>query len=986
VKTGDLANFGVGIDASGAPEGARVFDAATNQIVGSSAKAQRGIMQMESAMDSALRQMGQMGAVGQTSLGGLADAHVRAGQAAERHHININRLERTFESFAARIFGVNEILGVTAAAGSNFFAGSTWTVGILGGLALVALAWEKITEKSREAAKEQKKLLDALHEHRLEEDMGPGGKIAGGVRLATDSLEILREKMHRINEVAKANPSLLQPELERRAVIKQYIELSKDVASGESHITRIVEDEARKREEAHVQELAALVQAHHATAANYAEIRKIIARDTEEMIRVATHGGDPARVAQLAGDRERLTAALRAENDEREREIKLRQEAEQKFANDLEKTTERTIEIAAEADAMRASDQALRDGTTTRKQYEADLWREHELNEALKIDNVGQRQARIDAINTLYDAKVAHEELVTALEKEEAEQKRAASEITQLWKNMWRDLQHAGTNFFEQLFAGGMNSMQALVDGIRHLFARLLAELTMMKIGRAMTTGAFAGMFGTASDASFIARHSGGSGDSGMLGGLGAQIAKSMLGGGVAGGLLGYGVGSTTTDRGMGAFGGAAAGAVSGAMVGGALGAIAGGLVGFVGGLLGAGKAARDAAEDMRIMREQFQIHMTAIRLEINGTELQRALADNAAQFVALREEAKKAYPEVYAFGFSLNQLTGTTSEQAAALWQLNALEVRRRVQLLQEHAEKEQQLQEDLQVRLLRAQGHAEEADAMAFALGQQREYAEAVKAGHDALNLAALAEVQRVEKINFSMAKLQEKADALDRTIGGLKDFRNQLLLSPDTGFSPTEQLAEARRQYQQLLASAQAGDQDAASRIPTAAQSYLDFARQLYASGPEFQKTFQSVLEDTAAVIHRFETERSLIEQQLDVLKAIRDNTREQADGITDLVHTGWGIFGGGHGISTGGGIGGPPPPPPLTYPGGGSSNTDVVDGIATTNEELHATVQALSVGFLRLSDQLAQLKQSVEDGSTATRRAIEGIAAGGRQLFS
>lgn len=62
-------------------------------------------------------------------------------------------------------------------------------------------------------------------------------------------------------------------------------------------------------------------------------------------------------------------------------------------------------------------------------------------------------------------------------------------------------------------------------------------------------------------------------------------------------------------------------------------------------------------------------------------------------------------------------------------------------------HAQQQQHLQEDLEVRRLRAEGHTEEADAMAFAIAQQRELTKYVDEFADAATQTALAAAQAAE-----------------------------------------------------------------------------------------------------------------------------------------------------------------------------------------------------------------------------------------------
>jgi hypothetical protein len=75
-------------------------------------------------------------------------------------------------------------------------------------------------------------------------------------------------------------------------------------------------------------------------------------------------------------------------------------------------------------------------------------------------------------------------------------------------------------------------------------------------------------------------------------------------------------------------------------------------------------------------------------------------------------------------------------------------------------------QFAEDLQVRLLSAQGHTAEADALRLQLAQQREMQDAIKNGADPATLALLAQVQAQEKL--AAATNQASSAALNMVSG--------------------------------------------------------------------------------------------------------------------------------------------------------------------------------------------------------------------------
>lgn len=65
------------------------------------------------------------------------------------------------------------------------------------------------------------------------------------------------------------------------------------------------------------------------------------------------------------------------------------------------------------------------------------------------------------------------------------------------------------------------------------------------------------------------------------------------------------------------------------------------------------------------------------------------------------------------------------------------------------------------------------------------------------------------------------------------GIRDYLNSLTIGELSPLTPTQKLAEAKRQYEELLAKAQGGDLEALAKITQAAEAYLKIARDYYAS---------------------------------------------------------------------------------------------------------------------------------------------------------
>ena len=336
----------------------------------------------------------------------------------------------------------------------------------------------------------------------------------------------------------------------------------------------------------------------------------------------------------------------------------------------------------------------------------------------------------------------------------------------------------------------------------------------------------------------------------------------------------------------IGAVGGAAGGVVSGAIGAGVGAAAAGpwaiaaaGTLALVGGLFGLSKAAEEARARTRALRQALQDTLAVMEA---GEGLEGSLIRVQQQFRELRLQAMTYYN-------FLKQ--GGGSAYKAEIDRINKLEAERVASLKAESAAMVQALADDVKVRLLRAQGRTEEADALDLALKQERELTKARRDGADAITLAALAEAQRIEKLNLQIGKIQARIESLAGTITSLQTFRDDLMLS-DESLSPTKKLAEAQRQYDAILKEAKGDDvekaQQAASRLPAAARTLLDLSRLVNASGSAYQKDFDKVLADNAKLIERFTDLKTIEELMLEELIRIRDNTHSIAD-VSDTIIT-------------------------------------------------------------------------------------------------
>ncbi len=83
------------------------------------------------------------------------------------------------------------------------------------------------------------------------------------------------------------------------------------------------------------------------------------------------------------------------------------------------------------------------------------------------------------------------------------------------------------------------------------------------------------------------------------------------------------------------------------------------------------------------------------------------------------------------------------------------------------------------------------------------------------------------------------------------GLGSYLDSLLLGHNSPLDPMQQLAEAQRQYQAMLTSAQHGDLAGIQGLQAAHTAYLDIARQLFGSSSPFIEIFERTFNEVAGV---------------------------------------------------------------------------------------------------------------------------------------
>lgn len=416
-----------------------------------------------------------------------------------------------------------------------------------------------------------------------------------------------------------------------------------------------------------------------------------------------------------------------------------------------------------------------------------------------------EAQARAAAAQAAKDAQKVTDDAIKAslkatLDAQQTAEKAAAAETVRQAHDVDRALRATFSTFFSDIFTTGQNAFQSLFDAIRKGFIKLVADfaanrLTVAIMGRTITES------------------SAGVSDASVAVGGGASRAAGIAGAGLAGLGVGYGIGASTQgNRGssalFGALGGAAAGAAVGTAiapgVGTVIGAVVGSIAGLVGGIVGAGHAADLSAKEMRNLQQTLTTSLASVRAQLNNDALGGALAQLKEQFNALRKAAEDAYA------------TGENeAKRNEVLAELNALEAKRAQQLRDEAALLQTQAQEDYRVRTLVAQGRLAEADALAYAEKQQREYAAAVKSGADEVTKAALLEAQSAERMRYAADQARAEGRAQeDPTL-------RAAIARKDEGVEALVRAAQQRREIEDLVTKGASAATIALTKLAQAAE---------------------------------------------------------------------------------------------------------------------------------------------------------------------
>lgn len=114
-------------------------------------------------------------------------------------HLSMGKLRQEFQTMTRQITGMNPVVTQLAGVLGEFALGGPLVVGILGGVAAIAFAYDKLTGAARKAREENEKLADTLVEAMKLKALGPGGSTQQQVKGSVVSIDALIKERNKIS-------------------------------------------------------------------------------------------------------------------------------------------------------------------------------------------------------------------------------------------------------------------------------------------------------------------------------------------------------------------------------------------------------------------------------------------------------------------------------------------------------------------------------------------------------------------------------------------------------------------------------------------------------------------------------------------------------------------------------------------------------------------------------------------------------------------
>lgn len=139
--------------------------------------------------------------------------------------LQTGRLSNQFAGLAGQIGQVHPVVGNLANVLGNFALGTGLTLGVLAGVAAIAVVWDKLTESTRKAKEETEKAMEAIDKAANLKMLGPGGEMvehASKARKEAARLQVEIQKLEK--EAAGPDAGFGRKEMLLKRINNLYIE------------------------------------------------------------------------------------------------------------------------------------------------------------------------------------------------------------------------------------------------------------------------------------------------------------------------------------------------------------------------------------------------------------------------------------------------------------------------------------------------------------------------------------------------------------------------------------------------------------------------------------------------------------------------------------------------------------------------------------------------------------------------------------------
>ncbi len=740
-------------------------------------------LEHRAALDRAAQKSGIWGAsaTDAEAIEGVAKSVDKVEVAAKRAGPSINTVRSSMTAMLASSLQTAPGVAQLGGALSSMAVGSAVTVGVLGAVSLITYAWKKMSEEARTLRTDTLKAVESLREMARQRSLGAAGDTPSEVAAAQARLRVVEQKIRNQQAILARNRApATKMELFGDAVAiatmgptsqtmaanriranqslaeyqKEYTELKATVSGGEGQIQRL-------RADSYSRSLASLITSDQATIAERKRASEIIKQnETEQAYLVAGGSTDDrvmARRAELAGNVDTLTSALRHKTDAQKASIK-EETAEIKLMRELEQLTR---DVAAATDAEAAAKAArMADSAALIQQRAAES--EALLEAARKGEKALQdQQEELDALNELtaagimvndemYESRLADIRVTQqntrailelkkawdaeaqarkdAIAKAERDREREAEDAKRAaaapWDEAARGIQKALADAFDQSLLDASKFAENMLSIFRKLAAQIAAAMV--------------------SDALGIDKLLKKLKDEGIAG---LSRGQRMAAAGLAGLGVGYSIGQQSSGRLQGGVGGAMGGALTGFAIAGPAGAAIGAIAGFASGMIGAGKAAEEASRRLAMARKEFKQSMEELKARASGDSLQQELLSLQKEREEFQRKRILTDPNAAVAVAIFGKAHKVTEAERLINEYFDTLEQRARDAHAVQKAAALRSFDEDLAIRGLEATGRDKEAAALRRQYQQEEELRKATSLGVSAEQIARLKEVHALE-----------------------------------------------------------------------------------------------------------------------------------------------------------------------------------------------------------------------------------------------